>query len=97
MKDTMETPTTLTTLLRHVAAKFPSRRAISVAAKFDLTHSRLHRLVESAAAQLVSAGVKPGDVVALLFPKPSFFPADNQICLRKMIISDSFTVGLSQN
>eukprot|EP00256_Glycine_max_P053142 XP_014619651.1 oxalate--CoA ligase [Glycine max] len=68
MKDTMETPTTLTTLLRHVAAKFPSRRAISVAAKFDLTHSRLHRLVESAAAQLVSAGVKPGDVVALTFP-----------------------------
>ena len=64
----METPTTLTTLLRHVAAKFPSRRAISVAAKFDLTHSRLHRLVESAAAQLVSAGVKPGDVVALTFP-----------------------------
>jgi len=68
MKDTIETPMTLTTLLRHVAAKFPSRRAISVAGKFDLTHSRLHSLTESATARLVTAGIKPGDVVALVFP-----------------------------
>ncbi|KAG4991558.1 hypothetical protein JHK82_025073 [Glycine max] len=64
----MDTPMTLTGLLRDVAAKFPSRRAISVAGKFDLTHSRLHQLVESAAARLVAAGIKPGDVIALTFP-----------------------------
>ncbi|KAL2334707.1 hypothetical protein Fmac_015920 [Flemingia macrophylla] len=64
----METLTTLTDLLRHVAAKFPSRRAVSVAGKFDLTHSRLHHLSESAAARLIAAGIKPGDVVALTFP-----------------------------
>ncbi|XP_020239087.1 oxalate--CoA ligase [Cajanus cajan] len=64
----METATTLTGLLRHVATKFPSRRALSVAAKFDLTHSHLHHLSESAAARLVAAGIKPGDVVALTFP-----------------------------
>ncbi|XP_027358565.1 oxalate--CoA ligase-like [Abrus precatorius] len=64
----METPMTLTGLLRRVAGKFPSLRAISVAGKFDITHSRLHQLAESAAARLVSAGIKPGDVVALTFP-----------------------------
>ncbi|XP_061354273.1 oxalate--CoA ligase [Gastrolobium bilobum] len=64
----METPTTLTGLLRRIAAKFPSRRAISVAGKFDLTHSRLNELVDLAAAGLVSAGIKTGDVVALTFP-----------------------------
>ncbi|KAK7315048.1 hypothetical protein VNO77_33580 [Canavalia gladiata] len=64
----MDTPMTLTGLLRRVAGKFPSRRAISVAGKFDLTHSRLSQLAESAAARLVSAGINPGDVVALTFP-----------------------------
>lgn len=64
----METPLTLTGLLRRAAERFPSRRAISVAGKFDLTHSRLHQLVEFAAGRLVSAGIKPGDVVALTFP-----------------------------
>ncbi|KAL6533160.1 putative CoA ligase ccl9 [Orobanche minor] len=59
---------TLTGLLNHVAGIFASRRAISVSGKFDLTHARLHQLVESAAAQLISAGVKPSDVVALTFP-----------------------------
>ncbi|KAL2227076.1 oxalate--CoA ligase [Sesamum indicum] len=59
---------TLTGLLNHVAAIFPSRRAISVSGKFDLTHARLNQLVEYAAAQLLAAGVKPGDVVALTFP-----------------------------
>ncbi|KAL9320152.1 hypothetical protein ACSQ67_011991 [Phaseolus vulgaris] len=68
MKDTIETPMTLTSLIRHVAAKFPYRRAISVAGKFDLSHSRLHSLTESAAARLVAAGIKPGDAVALVFP-----------------------------
>jgi len=68
MKDTIETSMTLTSLLHHVADKFPSRRAISVAGKYDFTHSRLHRLTESAAARLVAAGIKPGDVVALVFP-----------------------------
>ncbi|KAL1555099.1 putative CoA ligase ccl9 [Salvia divinorum] len=59
---------TLTALLTHVAAKFPSRRAISVSGKFDLTHARLNQLVDHAAAHLVAAGVKPADVVALTFP-----------------------------
>ncbi|KAK7380311.1 hypothetical protein VNO78_32819 [Psophocarpus tetragonolobus] len=63
----METPLTLTALLRTVAGIFPSRRALSVPAKFDLTHSALLQLVESAAARFVSAGIKPGDVVALTF------------------------------
>lgn len=64
----MGTATTLTGLLQSVAEKFPSRRAISVAGKFDLTHSQLHELVESAANHLISAGIKPNDVVALTFP-----------------------------
>ncbi|KAI3471135.1 hypothetical protein Pfo_027798 [Paulownia fortunei] len=59
---------TLTGLLKQVAGKFPSRRAICVSGKFDLTHARLHQLVEHAASQLLAAGVKPGDVVALTFP-----------------------------
>ncbi|CAL0333267.1 unnamed protein product [Lupinus luteus] len=64
----METPITLTALLRSAADRFPSRRAISLAGQFDLTHSRLHELIEIAAARLVSAGIKPGDVIALTFP-----------------------------
>nr|GMC88394.1 oxalate--CoA ligase-like [Ipomoea batatas]GMD53816.1 oxalate--CoA ligase-like [Ipomoea batatas]GME10905.1 oxalate--CoA ligase-like [Ipomoea batatas]GME12843.1 oxalate--CoA ligase-like [Ipomoea batatas] len=63
----MET-STLTGLLKHVAGNFPSRRAISVPGKFELTHSRLHHLVERAASSLFAAGVRPGDVVALTFP-----------------------------
>nr|WOX58872.1 4-coumarate-CoA ligase 3 [Phyla nodiflora] len=59
---------TLTGLLKHVAGTFPSRRAISVSGKFDLTHAQLNHLVERAAAHLVASGVKPGDVVALTFP-----------------------------
>ncbi|XAR71715.1 Oxalate--CoA ligase [Bertholletia excelsa] len=59
---------TLTGLLNHVAAHFPARRAISASGKFDLNHARLHELVKRAASQLVAAGVKPGDVVALTFP-----------------------------
>lgn len=63
----MET-STLTGLLKHVAGNFPSRRVISVSGKFDLTHSRLHHLVERAVSSLFAAGVRPGDVVALTFP-----------------------------
>ncbi|KAJ7974185.1 CoA ligase [Quillaja saponaria] len=59
---------TLTGLLNQVAGQFPSRRAISVSGKFDLTYSRLHELIERAASRLVSAGIKTGDVVALTFP-----------------------------
>lgn len=60
---------TLTGLLENVARKFPDRRALSVSGKFDLTHARLHDLIERAASRLVSAaGIKPGDVVALTFP-----------------------------
>lgn len=59
---------TLTGLLKHVAEKFPTRTALSVSGKFDVTHERLHHLIEQAASQLVAAGVKPGYVVALTFP-----------------------------
>ncbi|XP_055826764.1 probable CoA ligase CCL9 [Solanum dulcamara] len=59
---------TLTGLLKHVVEKFPSHRAISTAGKYDITHARLQELVESAASQLVSAGVNRGDVIALTFP-----------------------------
>jgi acyl-CoA synthetase (AMP-forming)/AMP-acid ligase II len=64
----METATTLTGLLQAVAKQFPSRRAISVAGKLDLTHSHLNQLVESAANHLISVGIKPNDVVGLTFP-----------------------------
>ncbi|CAL5185251.1 unnamed protein product [Lathyrus oleraceus] len=64
----METATTLTGLLQSVGKTFPSRRAISLAGKFDLTHTHLNELVESAADHLISAGIKPNDVVALTFP-----------------------------
>lgn len=64
----MESNLTLTGFLKHTAAKFPTRRAISVSGKFDVTHARLHELIEHAASQLVAAGVKPRDVVALTFP-----------------------------
>ncbi|KAJ8547608.1 hypothetical protein K7X08_011194 [Anisodus acutangulus] len=59
---------TLTGLLKHVAEKYPARQAISVSGKFDVTHARLHELIENASSQLVAAGVKPADVVALTFP-----------------------------
>ncbi|GFZ15342.1 AMP-dependent synthetase and ligase family protein [Actinidia rufa] len=59
---------TLTGLLKQVAGEFPSRRAISVSGKFDLTHARLQQLIEQSASRLVAAGVRPGDVVALTFP-----------------------------
>lgn len=59
---------TLTGLLKDVAEKFPKRRAISVSGKFDITHWRMHELVEHAAFLLLAAGVHPGDVVALTFP-----------------------------
>ncbi|XP_022874421.1 oxalate--CoA ligase-like [Olea europaea var. sylvestris] len=59
---------TLTGLLKEVAGKFPSRRAISVSDKFNISHARLRELIECAASRLLAAGVKPGDVVALTFP-----------------------------
>ncbi|GKU89322.1 hypothetical protein SLEP1_g3475 [Rubroshorea leprosula] len=59
---------TLTGLLNHVAGEFPSRRAISVSRKFDVTHSRLRELVDSAASRLLASGIGAGDVVALTFP-----------------------------
>ncbi|KAJ9139882.1 hypothetical protein P3X46_030575 [Hevea brasiliensis] len=58
----------ITGLLKRIAGDFPHRIAVSVSGKFDLTHSRLHELVEKAASRLVAAGIKPGDVVALTFP-----------------------------
>ncbi|KAK3227051.1 hypothetical protein Dsin_006913 [Dipteronia sinensis] len=59
---------TLTGLLRKAAKEFSNRRALSVSGKFDVTYSRLQELVEHAASLLVAHGVKPGDVVALVFP-----------------------------
>ncbi|KAM7272954.1 hypothetical protein ACFE04_027618 [Oxalis oulophora] len=59
---------TLTGLLKSSADVYPERRAVSVSGKFDLTHSRLHQLIDRAAARLAAAGINPGDVVALTFP-----------------------------
>nr|GMD02250.1 oxalate--CoA ligase-like [Ipomoea batatas] len=59
---------TLTGLLKDVAVKFPSRTAISVSGKLNLSHARLDQLVDRAASSLLAAGVNPGDVVALTFP-----------------------------
>ncbi|XP_062153529.1 oxalate--CoA ligase isoform X2 [Alnus glutinosa] len=63
----MENPT-LTGLLTSAAGEFPSRPALSVSGKLDLTYARLQELIESAASRLVAAGVSVGDVVALVFP-----------------------------
>lgn len=59
---------TLTGLLKQVAVEFPSRRALSLSGKFDLTYARFHQLIEGAASRLLAAGVNAGDVVALTFP-----------------------------
>lgn len=59
---------TLTGMLKKAATDFPSRRAIAVPTKFDLTHARLQALVDSAATRLTAAGILPSDVVALTFP-----------------------------
>ncbi|KAL5981517.1 hypothetical protein ACLOJK_015579 [Asimina triloba] len=64
----MEKNATLTGILKKAAADFPSRRALSVSGKFDLTHARLQQLVDEGAASIVAAGVRTGDVVALTFP-----------------------------
>lgn len=69
---------TLTGVLRKAAGEFPSRRAISVPGRLDLSHERLHQLVDDAAARLAAAGVSPGDVIALAFPntvevRPAFY------------------------
>ncbi|KAF0908462.1 hypothetical protein E2562_025427 [Oryza meyeriana var. granulata] len=64
----METPT-LTTLLKAAVATFPSRRALAVPGKVELSHAALDALVDAAAARLAAgAGVLPGHVVALSFP-----------------------------
>ncbi|THU47896.1 hypothetical protein C4D60_Mb09t20500 [Musa balbisiana] len=59
---------TLTGVLRKAAGDFPSRRAISISGRLELSYARLHQLVDAAAARLADAGVLPGDVVALAFP-----------------------------
>ncbi|KAK3141105.1 hypothetical protein QOZ80_4BG0329630 [Eleusine coracana subsp. coracana] len=65
----MAAASTLTALLKKAAAAFPSRRAVLVPGKVDLSHGALDALVDAAAARLASdAGVEPGHVVALSFP-----------------------------
>lgn len=59
---------TLTGLMKKAATEFPSRRALSVSGKFDLTHAQLQQLIDHAASLLIASGIKPGDVVALSFP-----------------------------
>lgn len=59
---------TVSGLFKQAVENFASRRAVSLSGKFDLTYSRLHELVERAAACLAAAGIKAGDVVALTFP-----------------------------
>ncbi|KAL6844326.1 hypothetical protein ACP4OV_025999 [Aristida adscensionis] len=65
----MEAAPTLTALLKKAAAAFPSRRAVAVPGRLDLSHAALDALVDAAAARLAAgAGLRPGDVVALAFP-----------------------------
>ncbi|KAB1199925.1 4-coumarate--CoA ligase-like 10 [Morella rubra] len=59
---------TLTGLLKKAASEFPTRRALSVSGKYDLTHARLQELVDHAASLLRASGINAGDVVALTFP-----------------------------
>jgi len=59
---------TLTALLNKSAKDFPNRRAISLSGRLDLTHAQLQQIVDHAASLLISAGINPGDVVALTFP-----------------------------
>ncbi|KAG6513599.1 probable CoA ligase CCL9 [Zingiber officinale] len=59
---------TLTGAVKRAASDFPSRRAISVPGRLELSHARLQQIVDGAAARLVAAGLRPGDVVALAFP-----------------------------
>uniref|UniRef100_A0ACD5Y942 Uncharacterized protein n=1 Tax=Avena sativa TaxID=4498 RepID=A0ACD5Y942_AVESA len=61
---------TLTALLKAAAAAHPSRRAIAVHGKIDLTHADLDALVDAAASRLAAGtdGVRPGQTVALCFP-----------------------------
>ncbi|KAK8957997.1 4-coumarate--CoA ligase-like 10 [Platanthera zijinensis] len=59
---------TLTGTLKRVASDYPSRRALFVAGKLEITYSHLDDLVDFAASRLVDAGILPGDVVALTFP-----------------------------
>ncbi|PPE01835.1 hypothetical protein GOBAR_DD01102 [Gossypium barbadense] len=63
----MET-VTLTGLLHKAAAELPTRRALSVSGKFDLTHAQLQHIIDHAASLLIASGIHPGDVVALTFP-----------------------------
>ncbi|KAG6466564.1 hypothetical protein ZIOFF_075652 [Zingiber officinale] len=59
---------TLTGALKKAAADFPSRLAIAVPGRVELSHARLQQIVDGAAARLVAAGLRTGDVVALVFP-----------------------------
>ncbi|KAJ3689311.1 hypothetical protein LUZ61_018475 [Rhynchospora tenuis] len=59
---------TLTGLLKNSARSFPDKRALFIPGKFEVSHSRLQELIDHAASVLRSAGVSPGDVVALTFP-----------------------------
>jgi oxalate---CoA ligase len=61
--------TTLTALLKEAVAAFPTRRAVAVPGRLELTHAALDALVDAAAARLAAdAEVLPGHVVALSFP-----------------------------
>ncbi|XP_042468711.1 probable CoA ligase CCL9 [Zingiber officinale] len=64
----MEGFATLTAVLRKAAADFPSRRAVFVPGRLELSHGRLHQLVDATATRFAASGVRAGDVVALSFP-----------------------------
>ena len=86
---------TLTALLKAAAAAHPSRRALAVHGKIDLTHADLDALVDAAAARLASGadGVRPGQTVALCFPNTVEvnYPS---ICIRPFLPSIDQTVVL---
>eukprot|EP00250_Pteridium_aquilinum_P009612 c18796_g1_i1 orf=434-2002(-) len=59
---------TLTGLLSRRCEECPDATALISAGGPELTYAQLHAAVNEGASQLLRAGVKPGDVVALSFP-----------------------------
>lgn len=64
---------TLSSLLNKTATQYQDLEAVICAGGPTLTHSQLLKAVHECASQLVCAGLKPGDVVALPFPNSAQF------------------------
>lgn len=64
---------TLTALFKRTATRFPDNQALIFSGGPSLTFLQLQKGIEECASQLLRAGVKPGDVVALPFPNSPEF------------------------